>query len=270
MSEYNAAKDGHDSYYAAIEEKRRRKEWTDRLTAAKRVVFIGDCIMIEGDCLEVMPQIGKVDACLTDPPYGIGAGAYTRGGTQYGASKAPSKTYDLKDWDNRAPQEIVDFILSMKLPTIIFGGNYFNLPPSKCWLVWDKQNGDGSGYADCELAWTNLDKAVRRIYWRWAGMLQKNMGDKKEERVHPTQKPVGVKEWCIGHFPEGTKTILDPFMGSGTTGVACVKTGRKFIGIELDPDYFDIACKRVREAYAQPDFFIEAKPKPAVQEGLAL
>jgi DNA modification methylase len=228
---------------------------------------IGNCRLIQGDCLAVMPLLGKVDAVVTDPPYGIGASNYKRGGTQYGNSKAKCKVYDAKDWDNFVPQDAINAAVDLTKSAIVFGGNYFVLPPSKCWLVWDKQNGEGSGYADCELAWTNLDKAVRRVYWRWAGMLQKNMGDKKEERFHPTQKPVGVMEWCIGHLPDTATTILDPFMGSGTTLVACAKLGRHGIGIEIDPDYFDIACERVQKAYDQPDFFVEPAPKP-VQEAL--
>jgi DNA modification methylase len=236
-----------------------------------RVEKIGECTLYNADCMEVMPQLQQFDACLTDPPYGIGAGNYTRGGTQYGKSKAKCKEYELKDWDTAPPFAAVHSAISISNKSIVFGGNYFELPPSPCWLVWDKQNGEGSGYADCELAWTNLDKAVRRIYYRWAGMLQKHMGDKKEVRQHPTQKPVGVMEWCIGHLPDSTETILDPFMGSGTTGVACVKLGRKFTGIELDKDYFDIACKRIEEAYRQPDMFVEAEKAPApVQEGFEL
>lgn len=137
------------------------------------------------------------------------------------------------------------------------------MPPTPCWLVWDKQNtGD---FADCELAWTNLKKAVRRIYWRWNGMIRKG-GDVRE---HPTQKPEGVMRWCLTHIPD-SKLILDPFMGSGTTGVACVKEGRSFIGIELDEEYFEIACKRIREAYDQPDIFVSSPQKTATQETLAL
>jgi site-specific DNA-methyltransferase (adenine-specific)/modification methylase len=144
---------------------------------------------------------------------------------------------------------------------IIFGGNYFDgLGPTTCWLIWDKQNGEND-FADCEMAWTNLSKAVRRIYWRWNGMIRK--GD--DVREHPTQKPIGVMEWCIQHLPADANTILDPFMGSGTTGVACVNLGRKFTGIELDPQYFDVACRRIEEAYKQPRLFEEPAPKP-VQE----
>ena len=127
---------------------------------------------------------------------------------------------------------------------------------------WQRREviGDCTLYlADCELAWTNLPKAVRRIYWRWHGMIRKG----HDIRQHPTQKPVGIMEWCLTHVPNA-QTILDPFMGSGTTGVACVKLGRRFIGIEIDPGYFDIACKRIREAFRQPDFFVE-QPAPAEQ-----
>ena len=234
------------------------------MSAILKKEVIGGQTLILGDCLKVMPELGRFDAVVTDPPYGIGAGNYARGGTQYGNSKAKCKEYSVKNWDAEAPQEAVDFARKIAGKSIIFGGNYFDLPPSKCWLVWDKQNGEGSGYADCELAWTNLDKAVRRVYWRWAGMLQKHMGDKKEVRVHPTQKPVGVMEWCIGHLPGGAQTILDPFMGSGTTLVACQRLGRSGVGIELDQEYFVYACERVHEAWRSPDLFIEtpAPPQP--------
>ncbi len=220
-----------------------------------RVEHIGLATLYLGDCVDILPTLEPVDVLLTDPPYGIGAGDYKRGGTQYGNSKAPAKVYDRLDWDNEAPQAIVEQSIALAKTSIVFGGNYFTLPPSSCWLVWDKQNGEGSGYADCELAWTNMKRAVRRIYWRWAGMLQKEMGDKKEERFHPTQKPVGVMKWCLTFTPDA-QTILDPFMGSGTTGVAAVQMGRKFIGIEREPKYFDIACKRIEDAQRQGDMFI--------------
>lgn len=218
-------------------------------------VIIGNATLYLGDCVDILPTLEPVDVLLTDPPYGIGAGDYKRGGTQYGNSKAPCKEYDRLDWDSEAPQAIVEQSISLAKTSIVFGGNYFSLPPSSCWLVWDKQNGEGSGYADCELAWTNMKRAVRRVYWRWAGMLQKEMGDKKEERFHPTQKPVGVMKWCLTFTPDAV-TILDPFMGSGTTGVAAVQMGRKFIGIEREPKYFDIACRRIEDAQRQGDLFL--------------
>lgn len=227
----------------------------------KRKEIIGDCTLYLGDCLEVMPLVGRVDAVVTDPPYGIGESSEkvaSRG------QLAKPKDYGDFDWDKSpASAEHIETIKEISKHQIIFGGNYFTLGPTSCWLVWDKQNtGD---FADCELAWTNLPKAVRRIYWRWNGMIRKG----NDVREHPTQKPVGVMEWCINHLPDTAQTILDPFMGSGTTGVACVKLGRKFIGIELNEQYFDIACSRIEKAYAQPDFFVSAPPAPKpVQEDL--
>ena len=219
-----------------------------------RIETIGEAQLYLGDCRDVLPTLPKVDAVLTDPPYGIGENSKkvaSRG------KLAPPIDYGDFDWDKApAPQEIIDLCRDVSKFQIIFGGNYFALPPTSCWLVWDKQNGTND-FADCELAWTNLEKAVRRIYWLWNGMIRK--GD--DIREHPTQKPVGVMEWCINHLPKDTDSILDPFMGSGTTGVACANLGRKFIGIELEPKYFDIACRRIETAYKQPRLFAEPVAK---------
>jgi DNA modification methylase len=191
-----------------------------------------------------MGALPKGWAILTDPPYGIGMD-----GGKVGRSE-----YDQKGWD-KAPAD-VQWIVNSGVPAIVWGGNYFDLPPSAMWLVWDKKN-DPTTFADCELAWSNAAGAVRIFRWLWSGPYQQ----KREQRWHPTQKPLALMEWCLGFLPDD-KTILDPFMGSGTTGVACVKLGRKFIGIETDPGYFEIACKRIEQAYAQPDLFIgEEKPK---------
>lgn len=221
-----------------------------------RVEQIGDATLMLGDCLEIMPTLPKVDAVVTDPPYGI-MESNEKNLTRVSAAKPTD--YGKYDWDKHpASPETIALARSISKSQVIFGGNYFDLPPSSCWLVWDKQN--SGDFADCELAWTNLPKAVRRIYWRWNGMIRKG----GEDRQHPTQKPLGVMKWCLGFLPDA-ETILDPFMGSGTTGVACAKLGRKFIGIELDPGYFDIACKRIEDAYKQPDLFIEPPKKP-IQE----
>jgi len=128
---------------------------------------------------------------------------------------------------------------------VFFGGNYFSLPPSSCWLVWDKVNGE-SDFADCELAWTNFPKAVRRIQWRWAGMLQEDMSN-KEYRCHPTQKPLAVMKWVISQAPKECKTLLDPFMGSGTTLVAAKALGLSAIGVEMDESYCESAAKRLSQ-----------------------
>lgn len=222
----------------------------------------GRVTLWRGDCREILPTLGKVDAIVTDPPYGINensAKVSSRG------KLTAAKDYGEFSWD----QEPIDARMNESLQEIsrwqiIFGGNYFQLGPTSCWLVWDKQNGSND-FADCELAWTNLPKAVRRIYWRWNGMIRR--GD--DVREHPTQKPVGVMSWCIEHLPAGIETICDPFLGSGTTGVAAVKAKKRFTGIEIDPRYFDIACRRIEDASKQPDMFIEPAPKP-VQEGLGL
>jgi len=219
-----------------------------------REVTIGNCRLIQGDCLAVMPLLGKVDAVVTDPPYGIGeSGQKNR---TRGKAAAPGN-YKDSFWDDApATADHMVAIRGASIHQVIFGGNYFEgLPPTSCWLVWDKQNGNND-FADCELAWTNLPKAVRRIYWRWNGMIRKG----NDVREHPTQKPVGVMEWCIKHLPDASQTILDPFMGRGTTGVACVNLGRSFIGIEQDPDYFDICVDRITKAHAQADLFV-AKPE---------
>lgn len=200
-------------------------------------------VLHAGDCLDPVTGLASlpdksVDAVITDPPYGIGE---ARGKNKSrGRRGIPATDYGVSDWDDKpCPPEAIEHIRRVSKWQIIFGGNYFQLPPSKCWLVWDKVNGE-SDFADCELAWTNLPIAVRRIRFMWHGMLRAEPGD----RVHPTQKPVGVMEWAIRHLPEGA-TILDPFAGSGTTGVAAIRLGRNFIGWERDPKYHAIATKRL-------------------------
>jgi DNA modification methylase len=212
-----------------------------------QVEHIGDATLYLGDCREILPTLGKVDAVVTDPPYGIGMDG----------GKIGKAVYEKLDWDKESPD--LTAILSLGVPTVIWGGNYFPLPPNPLWLVWDKKN-DPTTFADCELAWTNIVGAIRIFRWLWSGPYQQ----KREERWHPTQKPLALMEWCLGFVPGA---VLDPFMGSGTTGVACAKKARPFIGIEREPSYFDIACRRIEAAYKQPDLFIE-KPKPATQEAM--
>lgn len=217
-------------------------------------VIIGDATLYLGDCMDVLPTLPKVDACITDPPYGIGESSANHKSRSTSSPKWKRPTpidYGSSNWDDVpcSPEQLA-IIRSCSEKQIIFGGNYFELPPAKCWLVWDKLNGDND-FADCELAWTNLDKAVRRIQFRWNGMIRQN-GERRGD--HPTQKPLGVMRWCIDQAGD-VQTILDPFMGSGTTGVACIQLGRKFIGIEREPKYFDIACRRIEQAQAQGKLF---------------
>ncbi len=203
-----------------------------------------------GDCLDVMRTMADNSVVVvTDPHYGIGAAARDN---QSRGNIAAARDYGCKDWDNAIPKkEYFDEIFRVSREQVIFGGNYFteHLPPSSSWIVWDKDNGKND-FADCELAWTSHKRAVRKIVWRWQGMLQENMAN-KDKRVHPTQKPVGVMKWIIENYTDENDVVLDPYMGSGTTGVACVKMGRKFIGCELDPEYFRIAEKRIEAAQGE-------------------
>jgi len=217
-----------------------------------RVEQIGRATLYLGDCRDVLPTLGKVDAVVTDPPYGIGESA---GKNKSRSNVAVAKDYGNDTWDNEpVPVELMAMVRAAARWQIIFGGNYYDCPATPCWLVWDKENtGD---FADCELAWTNLPKAVRRIRYMWNGMLRAH-GEPRGD--HPTQKPIGVMKWCIGHLPEPNQIILDPFMGSGTTGVAAVQMARNFIGIEREPKYFDIACRRIEDAQRQGDLFLSGE-----------
>ncbi len=209
------------------------------------VVTIGNADLYCGDCAEILPTLNLVDLVLTDPPYGIGE---AKGKNKSRSKLATAKDYGCDDWDNKPPSdELITLIRAKGTYQIIFGGNFFTLPPTACWLVWDKINGK-SDFADCELAWTNLKQAVRQIRFMWAGMLR----DGKESRGdHPTQKPIKVMEWCISQAPSNVETICDPFMGSGTTGVAAMNLEKQFIGIERERKYFDIACERIEAAQSQ-------------------
>lgn len=216
---------------------------------------IGGQRLILGDCMEVMPLLGDFDAVVTDPPYGIGMSG---GNVGYKGAN----NFTRKEWDAEPAADAVQYISELGCPYIIWGGNYFALPPSRCYLVWDKGAGfRGRSYAESEIAWTNIDANARTLT---RDPLAK--GDYKG-KMHPTQKPTPLMEWCLVFLPDA-KTILDPFMGSGSTLIACHTQGRKGTGIERDPEYFDIACKRLDEAMRQPDMFAAAPaPLPAPQTG---
>jgi len=212
-------------------------------------IEIGDATLYLGDCMDILPTLDKVDAVITDPPYGIGQD----GGAQ--RTRGSKRTNGKKmGWDNQRPsKEVFDAIQIAGDLQIIWGGNYFAdyLPASMGWLYWEKRM--GGDFADGELAWTSQQKALRQF-----SHYKKNKGDE-----HPTQKPLELMRWCIEQCKNLPKTILDPFMGSGTTGVAAIQMGRKFIGIEREPKYFDIACKRIEQASKQVDMFIE---KPVMKQ----
>ena len=198
--------------------------------------------------MEILPTLPRVDAVVTDPPYGIGFAAQPTPG-QRRAGHKPAH------WDNSTVAGL-QHILALGDIQIVWGGNYYDLPPSRGWLSWYKPDAPPS-MGSFELAWTNQDRNTRQI--------KQSIANTNAERVgHPTQKPLAVMAWCLEQF-HCANTILDPFMGSGTTGVACAQLGRKFIGIEIERKYFDIACERIEAAYAQGQLFEAPAPTPPEQ-----
>ena len=202
------------------------------------------------DCMEYMRGLPDkaFDLVIADPPYGIGAdrSQKQRAGIQAGHAAAPSKGYGNSEWDSKAPdKEWFDELRRISKHQIIWGANHFisRIPiDSSCWIVWDKDNGDNT-YADCELAWTSFPTAVRRLRYRWHGMLQVNMAQ-KEERIHPTQKPIALYEWILKKYAQGGAKIFDPMMGSQSSRIAAYRMGFDYVGCELDKEYFDKGCER--------------------------
>lgn len=222
----------------------------------------GRFVLYNRDCMEVLPQIptGVVDAVVTDPPYGIKAARanfFSRG------NLVPATDFGHGNWDDQPiDYKLLSSAIALGKWGIVWGGNYYPMPPSSCWLIWDKRH-RGQDFADAELAWTNLPGAVRKFEFLWAGMWQENMKC-KEQRVHPTQKPVPLMQWCIEKIPNAN-VVFDPLMGSGSTGIACHRLGRSFIGIELEPKYFDIACRRIENELSRAPLF---EPQPVVQRSM--
>lgn len=198
--------------------------------------------LILDDCLNVMRSIPSksIDCIITDPPYGIAD--IWKGGGGHGWGRAREQGVKRNEWDVKPSNEYFDEMLRIANKVIIRGGNYFELPISRGWLVWNKPERNFT-LAEAELAWTNMHMPVRVFDYRRSD----------PEREHPTQKPVGVMIFSIEKAKlERGSTIFDPFMGSGTTGVACAQTGHNFIGVEIDPDYYATATERIKEAQKQP------------------
>jgi DNA modification methylase len=200
-----------------------------------------------GNCLEFMKNIPdkSIDLIIADPPYGKKADKGTNG---FGSAK--NRRYP-GGWDNARPsKEVFEEMFRVSKAVICFGANYFSdmLPPSNHWIFWDKK-GDiafRNPFADGELIYTTFKKPVRKIVFRQQGFIT----DSKDERFHPTQKPSELIQMLIESYSSVGDTILDPFMGSGSTGVACANTGRRFIGIEIDQKYFNIASERIADAFS--------------------
>jgi len=210
-----------------------------------------------GDCLDVMQRYpdNHFDLILTDPPYGIGESNeknMSRGGITGFDGKKKSKIikgtdYGHYEWDKeRLDKRYFDGMSRVSKNQIIFGGNYYidYLKPTSCMIVWDKDNGN-TDFADCELAWTSFKTAVRLFKYRWNGMLQGDMKN-KEERVHPTQKPVPLFEWILKNYSKTGDKILDPFCGSGTTLEACMNLNLDCLAVDISDEWVGHYVKRLR------------------------
>lgn len=216
-----------------------------------RVETIGNAATLYlGDCREIMPALGKVDAVVTDPPYGLGD--WNNRGSNAGG---PFDSEITQQWDRPIDPAVIEQMTQCSKHQIIWGWNYFSdlLPRTKQVFVWNKGIRN-MHFNDCELAWTSQFREACRVFDYSPSSMEK--------KEHQTQKPVALMKWCVDRLPRGSDLILDPFMGSGTTGVACIKLGRRFIGIEIEPSYFDIACRRINDATKQADLFIEQPTVP--------
>ncbi len=209
-------------------------------------VTIGNCELWHGDCMTYMTGLPDkaFDLAIVDPPYGIGVNQMNLGGRQ-------TVKPDKRKWDSAVPgKEYFVELMRVSVNQIIWGGNYFDLPPSKHFLIWDKgETMYGRDFAECELAWSSMDKTAR--------MFKKNPN--QLDRFHPTQKPVALYEWLLTNYAKQGHRILDTHLGSGSSAIAANGLGFDFVGVEIDGDYYSAACRRIEQAYAQPRLFEDAK-----------
>jgi site-specific DNA-methyltransferase (adenine-specific) len=219
----------------------------DNLPKENRYYETENGILYNADCLDMLKQIpdNSVDLVLTDPPYGIGI---TKQKTVGGGSKRYKvRQINNIDWDVRVDNLVFDLIFKVSNNQIIWGGNYYinYLYPTRCMLVWYKRDGlPIRSFADCEIAWTSFDKNSMVFNCRWDGFIR----DSREKKTgHPTQKALELFKWCVSEFSNENDLILDPFLGSGTTAVACEMLNRKWIGIELNKEYCDIIVERLKK-----------------------
>jgi site-specific DNA-methyltransferase (adenine-specific) len=232
-----------------------------------RVEKIGLATLYLGDCRDIAPTLERPAAVISDPPYGIGftysaggkCGAHTgrKAGQDKRHANAPivgdAEPFDPKPW-----LAVADIVL-------LWGANHFaqRLPDGR-WLAWNKLGGlePWDSFSDVEFAWHNKRGADRIFSHLWKGLCQAGAGEKRD---HPTQKPVALMKWCIGETKvPADGLVLDPYMGSGTTGIAAVQMGHPFAGIEIDPTYFGVACRRIEQAQRQADLFVAP---PRVRSG---
>ena len=238
----------------------------------RREERIGDCRLILGDCLEVLPTLGPVDAVVTDPPYGVGfAGSTTKHSARTGV------TYSSFD---DTPEAVAAICVPAVRSAVALARSSVVTPGSRCGHIYDVPAAQGAIFypSGANVGPWGFVCSQPLYYYGKDPYLAKGLGsrpngfsstERAEQNGHPCPKPIGQMKWLVTRVSFIGETVLDPFMGSGTTLVACAKLGRAGIGIEIDEAYFEIACKRVRDAYAQPDMFVE-RPAPAEQMGMEL
>jgi DNA modification methylase len=218
----------------------------------------GRILLLNADCREVLPLIenGSIDLVLTDPPYGIGYFRHGRGKKR------------LRGWDKRSVRMAGDtseialppLLLTLARHHIIWGAQHFlhQLPSHGRWLIWDKQTPCGlTSYSEADLAWYSVPGPLKIFRHQWNGFLRAS--EYKQGRLHTTQKPIALMSWCLSFLPRA-EIVLDPYMGSSPVGVACIQTGRGYVGIEIDPAYFQVAVNRCEAALRQPDCFVPPRP----------
>ncbi len=248
--EYDPKADGLESYHAAIDAMRERLESFER-------VEIGPARLYLGDCREILPLLPRFDAVVTDPPYGLGD--WNERGANKGRPFADI-SHETQEWDQALTPADVDALRKAGKHQILWGANYYldSLPRTKMFLVWNKGI-RRMHFNDAELAWTSGMREAVRVF---------DLSPSGLEKEHPTQKPLALMRWCLSYLPKA-ETILDPYMGTGTTGVAAVQMNKRFVGIERERKYFEIACRRIDQATREPRLDLEP-PAKAKQEGLAL
>jgi DNA modification methylase len=224
-------------------------------------VIIGDCTLYLGDCLEILPTLGKVDAVVTDPPYGVDLGSdptHRIGNRPYvGFNDTPDYVQEVAVW-------VIERCVGHARSVVV-------TPGTRCAWLYPQPDELGAIYFPAGAGFSRWGFTCSQpiLFYGKDPYMPRNKKpnsvactETSEKNGHPCPKPIRLMKWLVERSTLPTDTVLDPFMGSGTTGVACAKMGRKFIGIELEPRYFDIACKRIEDAYAQPDLFVPAPEKP--------
>jgi site-specific DNA-methyltransferase (adenine-specific) len=227
------------------------------------------------DCMEGMKQFPDkyFELAIVDPPYGIGEdgtnnknksrnkafGSHSFGAKNSRKTIVPAGNYAVKKWDVKPNCRYFEELKRVSKNQIIWGGNYFNLSPSSCWIVWDKDN--SGDFADCELAYTSFTTAVRKFEFRWNGMLQGDMKN-REKRIHPTQKPTALYKWLLKNYAKPGDKILDTHGGSFSSVIACLEMGFEYIAFEIDEEYYRNGLKRIETYLKQPKIFTPEQIQP--------